>query len=100
MQREWVDPRDRTSWLVTLSPFGAAALRERAGGVDRLTISFHRPGQRPWWTRYELEVPLVQASDQELMDLLDAARRQDPASRRRPAARRYRTASRVERPSA
>ena len=73
MQRDWTDPRDGTHWLVTLSPFGARA----AGweGRGRLTVSFHRPGRRPNWTGYGLDKPVSQATDQQMMDLLDAALR-------------------------
>jgi len=70
MQRDWTDPRDGTHWLVTLSPFGARSIGGRPG---RLTISFHRPGQGPHWTGYRLDKPVSQASDQQMMDLLDAA---------------------------
>lgn len=90
MQREWKDPRDGTEWLVTLSPFGSRSAEGLAAG-KRLTISFHRPGRRPCWTPYPLRRPASQAGDQELMDLLDAARGNGATRARtsgRPGARR------------
>lgn len=71
MQRDWTDPRDGARWLVTLSPFGVRSLGGK--GSKRLTISFHRPGRRPHWTAYRLDKPVSQATDQQMMDLLDAA---------------------------
>lgn len=91
MQREWSDPRDRRAWLVTLSPFGYRPRGAAAHGRQRFTISFHRPGLRPIWTTYCLTKPVQEATDQELMDLLDVAsaeerrREERPAQRRRPS---------------
>jgi len=82
MQRDWRDPRDCTNWLVTLSPLGAELRRRLAQAPKRPTISFYRPGQGPCWTEYGLEMPFSQVTDQEIMDLLDAARSDlEPASR-------------------
>lgn len=76
MQKEWTDPRDRSRWLVTVTPFGSSAgdNSSRTGDGSR-TIAFHQPGHRPAWTRYPLNVPLHEAGDQALMDLLDTALR-------------------------
>lgn len=73
MQREWDDPRDGTHWLVTVTPFGWRPLRG-AKTASRLTVSFHLPGTTPLWTSYPLPKALESATDQELMDLLDAVR--------------------------
>ena len=73
MQRDWTDPRDGTHWLVTLSPFGARTVERE--GPRRLTIAFHRPGRRPHWTGYGLDKPVSQATDRQMMELLDAALR-------------------------
>lgn len=76
MQREWRDPRDAATWLVTLTTSDSAVEAEPAEAVRHPTISFHRPGRRPYWTPYGLTKSIRDASDQELMDLLDAARRE------------------------
>lgn len=99
MQRQWNDPRDAESWLVTVTPFGWRA-NDRAvngggsvdgGGGNRgngarqgegtVTVSFHRPGTPPVWTRYSAERPISGASDQDLMDFLDEARRLEERGR-------------------
>jgi len=82
MQRDWTDPRDGAHWLVTLSPFGVRSPGEE--GARRLTISFHRPGRQPHWTGYGLEKPVSQATDQQMMDLLDAALRSGARDGRAP----------------
>lgn len=73
MQREWKDPRDGTVWLVTLSPIGTAFDEAMTDGLRDFTVSFHKAGTRPRWTRYTAARALDLVSDQELMDLLDAA---------------------------
>lgn len=84
MQREWTDPRDGANWLVILTPFGAARPTPK-----RRTLAFHRPGQRPSWTEFHLDVSLSELGSQTLMDFLDEARRADLArcggGRRAPA---------------
>lgn len=72
MQREWKDPRDGTVWLVTLSPLGTTFDDATVAPRDH-TISFHKAGNRPRWTRYTVDRPLELVTDQEFMDLLDAA---------------------------
>jgi len=74
MQREWIDPRDSRTWLVTLAPFGLGVGPNRPSAVRReRTVAFHRSGQSPLWTRgVDLEsFDLI--DDQRLMDLLDLA---------------------------
>lgn len=77
MQVDWTDPRDGTEWLVTLSRFGSRFAGGTAHPSGRFTIAFHRPGRRPCWTPYELRCLLSEATDQELMDLLDSALARD-----------------------
>lgn len=72
MQREWTDPRDGTNWLVILTPFGAARPTP-----TRRTLAFHRPGERPSWTEFRLDLALPELGHQALMDLLDEALRAD-----------------------
>lgn len=75
MQRNWVDPRDGMRWLVTTSPFGYRGKGDMNG--REVTISFHRPGHTPDWTRYRLSQPVLVVGDQDLMDLLDEAQRRN-----------------------
>jgi hypothetical protein len=91
MQTEWKDPRDGTAWLITVSALGFPD-RDVADATRPRVISFHRPGRRPLWTSYPLDPSRERATDQELMDLLDAARRSNgtrpPSARVEPTKRR------------
>lgn len=74
MQREWTDPRDRRTWLVTLAPIGLRRSPETSSGVrGERSVAFHRRGQHPRWTRVTEFGPLDLIDDQRLMDLLDLA---------------------------
>lgn len=88
MQRQWKDPRDGQEWLVTVTPFGWTAKLQQRNTPEEITVSFHRPGTPPIWTRYSGERPISEATEQDLMDFLDVARRRAHLRRDLPRYRR------------
>ena len=75
MRKDWVDPRDGQSWVITVLPFGYRGSGRRSSGSfdESVSIAFHKPGELPLSTRYTGRNGIDRLSDQDVMDLLDEA---------------------------
>lgn len=75
MRKDWVDPRDGRSWIITVLPFGyrGSGRHGRHAACEPISIAFHRPGELPLSVRCSRGRGLDRLSDQEVMNLLDEA---------------------------
>jgi hypothetical protein len=75
MARQWIDPRDGTSWLVDTMPFDfGPSPDERRANLIGWTMIFSRTGDhRELPVGYELGADISRLEDGQLIGLLDAA---------------------------